>query len=467
MAKDFPYRTYFTHQVHVLISKIYGRTKLNDSVLERAIHFFDAQECSDKNNKSMVENSALQDSDKTARTEHLLGICHEIIDLIEGESFEETNRKSAQLLGTIQLISPTEGNKVAINNEQCKALYKAVLSLRLLDRLLLDNKISDANMTRILAEYPETTYKNFSLDARKRFNDQVKVPLIMAAILQDIGNYHGQAQAILVGEDKQQNIHRTLEPEQRKKLLQLSYKHTLNYFTDGLGGGSYVGNSRKEREQWVIDEREKHHFIKRLLKGNAKPKQSIGNLLKVPQIYTSIIMSTKENYNYKLLPKVYQVLNKNAELGVCSQRAVDALYQITGMFPQGYGVIYIPEDEIGRWVNSYEYAIVNRLYPLRPEQPLCRVATRKLTFIGYGRNMAVKKQNNLYFPEIAQKIARLSKERLNKILELLVSNYNERKKLDLLPRCWHGNEFFSIKENQKLWNREEESVTGFYRGSIK
>jgi hypothetical protein len=108
----------------------------------------------------------------------------------------------------------------------------------------------------------------------------------------------------------------------------------------------------------------------------------------------------------------------------------------------------MPQEE-----GCYEYAIVNRLYPTLPEEPLCRIATRKLAFIGYGHNITVKKTINLYFPNMAKKIANLSKERLNEILELLSSNYKERQELDLLPRCWHANEFFSVKANQKLWNK--------------
>ena len=211
----------------------------------------------------------------------------------------------------------------------------------------------------------------------------------------------------------------------------------MKYVTDGLSVPVYAGNSKEARDKFVIDERVKFQFLQQLVKSSFNPKQTLGNLLKVPQIYSSIIFSTKDSYSYKVLPKVYQVLNKNAELGACSQKVVDALYKITGMFPQGYGVIYMPQE--GR---CYEYAIVNRLYPTVPEQPLCRIATRNLTFIGYGHNIEVKKQSNLYFPHMAKKIARLSKERLNEILELLYSNYQERQKLDLMPRCWHANEFF-------------------------
>ncbi|MBL4764731.1 MAG: hypothetical protein JKX67_05565 [Colwellia sp.] len=452
MAKPHQHQTHYTHQVQILLSKIYGRSKLKDSMLERAIHFFNHQTFVATDEKFSEEHLELQKLERIDRHHHLLNICHEIIELTEGDTFEESNRKSAKLLGTIQLLSPTEGKKIAVNNEYCKSLYKAVLSLRLLDRLLFDVEITDPHIANTLAEFPELTFAQFDLDAQRRVIDQIKIPLLMAALLQDIGIYHHEAQDILIGEDSTKNSQRTLAVDERKKLLTINYKQTLKYITDGLSVAVYVGNSKEERHQFAIDEQVKLQFLQQLIKSSFKPKQSVGNLLKVPQIYTSIIFSTKGSYNYKVLPKVYQVLNKNAELGFCSQKIVDALYQITGMFPQGYGVIYMPEDEYG---GCYEYAIVNRLYPVSPEQPLCRIATRKLAFIGYGHNIEVQKTSNLYFPHLAKKIARLSKERLNEILELLSSNYQERQQLDLLPRCWHANEFFSVRTHQKLWNKGE------------
>jgi hypothetical protein len=448
MAKPLQHETYYTQQTQFLLRKIYGRSQLKDSMLERAMHYFNHQSFVGTDEVLSESHLELEKLERIDRHNHLLNICREIIELTEGDSFEETNRKSAQLLGTIQLISPTEGNKVTANNEYCKSLYKAVLSLRLLDRLLFDIKIPDPHIANTLAEFPDQSFAQFDLDAQRRVIKQIKIPLLMAALLQNIGMYHREAQALLLGADSTNDPYRTLSVDERKKLLTINYKQTLNYITCGLSSPFYVGHSREERDQFVADEQEKSLFLQQLIKNSFKPKQSVGNLLKVPQIYTSIIFSTKDSYNYKVLPKVYQVLNKNAELGACSQKVVDALYQITGMFPQGYGVIYMPQDE-----GCYEYAIVNRLYPTSPEEPLCRIATRKLTFIGYGHNIEVKKRSNLYFPHMAKKIASLSKERLNEILKLLSSNYKERQKLDLLPRCWHANEFFSVKTNQKLWNK--------------
>ena len=455
MAKANQNQTHYTRQVQVLLSKIYGHSILNDSVLERAVNFYQQNEFVATDEAISAESQTLQKLEQAERHNHIQSISDEILDLAEGDSFEESNKKSAQLLGTIQLISPTEGRAVAKNNELCKSLYKAVLSLRLLEHLLLNNKISDPYITKVLAEFEGKPYADFDVSERARVRNLLKIPLVMAALLQDIGHNHPAGQKILLGEDGQQNPYRTLEVEQRKQLLRLNHTHTLAYISNGLAIPSYTGNSKADRDQFIIDENFKHKLLKQLIKTSFQAKEGIGNLLKVPQIYVSIIFSTKDTYNYKVLPKVYQVLNKNAELGACSPLFVDALYQITGMFPQGYGVIYMPEDELGQQGDCYEYAIVNRLYPKDPEQPLCRIATRKLAFIGHGHNIEIKKNNNLYFPQMAKKVAKLSKERLNEILELLSSNYQERQQLDLLPRCWHANEFFSAKAHQKLWNRTD------------
>lgn len=453
MVKASVNKTHYTSQVQVLLAKIYGRSILNDSVLERAIDFFDYHEFVAIDESITPENEELNRLQQIDRYNHLQSLCHEILSLVEGDSFEESNRKSAQLLGTLQLISPTEGNKVAENNDLCKSLYKATLSLRLLERLLLDNAINSPFITQVMAKFEGQTYADLDETARLRFTELIKIPLVMAALLQDIGYHHGEAQRILRGKDGNENPYRTLSIDDRKRLLTINQKQTITYIIKGLGIPNYTGNSKAEREQFIIDEQLKQQFIKKLIQSSLQAKQGIGNLLKVPQIYVSIIFSNKESYNYKLLPKVYQVLNKNAELGICSHKAVNALYTITGMFPQGYGVIYMPEDELGKPGCCYEYAIVNKLYPADPEQPLCRIVTRQLAFIEYGHNIEVKKRNNLYFPEMAKKVAMLSKERLNEILQLLSSNYQERQKLDLLPRCWHVKEFFSVKKHQKLWNK--------------
>ncbi len=473
--------TNFTAQVKSLLSRTYGRSQLKDSVLDRAIEYYEkqpliehkldelkvniekisAQTTTDKAKQHIIRLEREQRSfheelrfDRNERYQDLLKLCFEIINLCEGDTFAESNRKSAQVLGTIQLVSPTEGNKVALLNEQHKPLYKSVLCLRLFDRLCIDKIIVEPYIKLALGDVTPEEYQTLGIDnpeAYKVIVEQVKVPLVMAALLQDMGNNHAESLVILRGKGGTEDPYRTLPIENRKRLLQVSYRETVRYLVDGIGAGMYIGNSKADRDKFNVIEHKKLLFIKHLLKSAVNPKEGIGNLLKVPQIYSSIILSTKGSYNYKLLPKVFQVLNQNADRGACSQIVVDALVKITGQFPQGFGITYVPyEQDVD---DRYEYAVVCQLYPKDPEQPICRVATRNLAFMGHGQEIVVKKSCNLYFVETAKNFSTISKDRLHEILELLASNYHERKQLDLVPRCWQPTEFFTLKANQKLWNK--------------
>ena len=481
--------TNFTLQLRALIGQVYGRSQLNDSFVERAIGYFENRPAliskSDafKESLAKIKHDLSEDSGKNAaslqrqqqkverqqrnflleqrlerneRNEHLLEICDKIILLSECEDIDDTRRKSAQFLGTLQLISPTEGKQVNGINEQHKALYKAVLCLRLLDSLCQGKTIAEPYISQYLTDISPEQYSQFSSinpQGYKTFFQQVKIAVAMAAIIQDIGHYHPDAQLILLGEDNDENPYRTLDIDSRKSLLQINYREGVDYLVNGLGAANYIGNSKVDRDKFNQAEHKKLVFIKHLLKTSINPEKGIGNLLKVPQIYTSIILSTKATYNYKLLPKAYQALNQNAERGSCSQAVVDSLFLITGIYPQGYGITFIPRDSDGHILDRYEYAIVNQLYPEDPDQPLCRTATRHLEFISYGLNIRIKCEDNLYLSAVASKLATISKDRLREILALLASNYHERDNLELVPRCWHAGEYFSIKGNQKLWNK--------------
>jgi hypothetical protein len=325
-----------------LLEKVYGRSALKDSLLDRAIDYFEHEEFCPSDEKPPTEESQLDKMQRIQRHSCLLTTSLNILELAEGDSFAESNRKSAQFLGTIQLLSPTEGKRVANNNEKCKSIYKAVLCLRLLDRLIIEGRVVDSYIKKYLKDISAEQYIDFAhydKEGYGRFCALVKVPLIMAALLQDIGNYHPKAQAILCGSDGKQDPFRTLDIKERKELLQINYHKTVKYVSEGIGMPAFTGNTKAEREQFLLDEQDKAFFIKQLLKTSVNPKNSIGNVLKVPQIYISIILSTKSSYNYKLLPQVFQVLNKNAELGACSKISVDALYKVTGMFPQAIGIV--------------------------------------------------------------------------------------------------------------------------------
>uniref|UniRef100_UPI0040475CEC hypothetical protein n=1 Tax=Rheinheimera sp. TaxID=1869214 RepID=UPI0040475CEC len=473
----------YSKAIWSLISRIYDNTSVADSVYEQASAYFiqsaaqqalkteleqqvflfqNRQQQVSQRDMALVERNLQQaqseqqsfqkarDEEAAKRMSVLKQLCVDILQLTQADATDETNVLSAKALGTIQLLCPTQGKYVAPTNQRCKHLYKAVLALRLLDKLLADNEINNSYVQQRL-----TASKGMSmLQADYHpFRDDVQIPLIMAALLQDIGNCHPDAQLILKGPDGTADEFRVLDNDERIALLQISFREGLKYVTQGLGLDKYAGNSRDERELHLKREAERQNFVLFLLKNAVKPEHGIGNLLKIPQIYTSVVLSTKSNYSYDALPKVALVLEKGVEKGVYSKVAVEALLAITGVFPQGYGVTYIPKDSDRQDLDRYEYAIVTGLYPADIRQPICRMVTRNLTYNVSAQGCIISVDNNLYYPTARKKLERISEERLLEILSKLVSNFEERKNMPLLPRCWYPEEYFSYVKNQNLWNK--------------
>ncbi|WP_166839397.1 hypothetical protein [Rheinheimera pleomorphica] len=473
----------YSKAVSALVNRIYDSTAVADSVYEQATAYFqqaiaqqdekielaqqvmlfeNRQQQVSQRDMALVERNLKQaqgeqqsfqqarDDEANIRISALKRLCRDILDLCQGDTVDETNLLSAKLLGTIQLLSPTEGKNVAASNQKSKHLYKAVLSLRLLDKLLADGELNNAYVQQ---RFAASKGKKAAKDEYDPFRDDVQIPLLMAAILQDIGSCHPDAQLILKGADGDADEFRVLDNDERMALLQISYRESLKYVVQGLGLEKYSGNSKQERDNFKQQETERQNFVVMLLKNAVKPEHGIGNLLKIPQIYTSVVLSTKSSFAYDTLPKVALVLEKGVEKGVYSKVAVDALLCITGVFPQGFGVTYIPKDSDRQDLDRYEYAIVTGLYPADIRQPICRMVTRNLTYNVSAQGCVISVENNLYYAPARKKLEKISEERLLEILSKLVSNFEERKNMPLLPRCWHPDEYFSYVKNQNLWNK--------------
>jgi hypothetical protein len=471
-----------TKSVKDLLSKIYDATPRKDSVYEQAGYYFSGVEQQEIDQLQAQESTLqrrLDDANKGARTKletallevrqqlkeklrqqqdhrierirQLKQLARQLLTLIRGDSQLENRQLSARALGTIQLLSSTRGRQVALINQRHKHAYKAILAIRLLEQLLEDQLIKNRyvlnkfNDSRQAAEAGDVLYSPFL--------EEVQLPLIMALLLQDIGLQHPQAQSILRGEDGTLDEYRTLAPAERQQLLTISYEKSQQYLKEGLGLDNYVGNSKAERDLFVYMEQDKQNFISHLLKSAIQPEDGIGNLLKIPQVYVSVVLPSKANYQYEQLPKVSALLKAGVTKGWYPAAIVESLLKITGYFPQGYGITYIPKDSDKQDLDRYEYAIVNGLYPPEPEQPICRTVTRNLTYNSFGINVVVSVENNLYFQNAQQKLEKMSEERLKEILSKLVSNLEERTTMDLIPKCWHPDEFFTFLKNQNLWNR--------------
>jgi hypothetical protein len=471
-----------TKSVKELLGKIYDATPHKDSVYEQAAYYFSGAEQQeidllqeqettlqrrlDDANKGartkleaalqevrqqLKEKLRLQQDHRIERVRQLKQLARQLLNLISGDTPQESRQLSARALGTIQLLSSTRGRHVAIINQRHKHAYKAILAIRLLDQLLEDQQLKNRYVLNKLHDETQTNTAGETLYSP--FLEEVQLPLITALLLQDIGLQHPQAQQILRGVDGCSDEFRTLTPSERQQLLTISYEQSQLYLKEGLALDNYIGNSKAERDLYLYMEQDKLNFISHLLKSAIQPEDGIGNLLKIPQVYVSVVLPSKANYQYEQLPKVSALLKAGVAKGWYPAAIVDSLLKITGYFPQGYGITYIPKDSDKEDLDRYEYAIVNGLYPLEPEQPICRAVTRNLTYNTFGINVVVSVDNNLYFQSAQQKLEKMSEERLKEILSKLVSNLEERTTMALIPKCWHPDEFFTFLKNQNLWNR--------------
>ncbi|QJR82213.1 hypothetical protein CA267_016370 [Alteromonas pelagimontana] len=397
-----------------------------------------------KATKKKLEDERLQ------RVAKLRDVSLRLLELCEGDTFEETQLLSSKFLGTIMLITQGTERNFARLHQRLKPLYKAVLTLRLVDRLLEEESISHP----YLSHYRESLNRfRGNYFWQEKWQTELAIPLITGAILQDIGLQHPDALLILNGKENDQDEFRLLEETQRKLLLKLNYHHTMSYLQQGLGLPAYIGNDKAERDQFFKTHQIANQFRQQLVKDAFVSKSGIGELLKIPQIYVSIVLSTKADYDRKSLPKGYMLIEQLAKKGALNPRLAEAFIKIVGYFPQGFGITFIPVNERGQEKNQYEYAIVTQLNPKDPAEPMCRIVSRNLTYISSGTAEIISKSRNLFFPANRQKLMRVGKDRLIEIMSQLSNNFNSEDIDNLVPPLWEPNEFFSNKRNQNLWNR--------------
>jgi hypothetical protein len=473
----------YTQEVSNFVKLVHSRSAVKDSLYEQATGFFqefnrEAQKIKKLKSRLNEQKEALeqgnftnkrklahdvelalsllnqeqekQKNERIKRQQRLYHLCESLILMCEGSDQQETLNSSAKVLGTLLLMSPQEGSKVAGLHQRLKPAYKAVLALRMLDKLLFEDEVSNPYILqkRALNDRFSKTGKILS-----QFQQDICIPLVAAALIQDIGLQHPSAQLILKGPEGDLDEFRVLDNDERLALLKINYQQTLNYLLNGIGTRVYKGNSREDKILFDENEAQRTQFTQSILNDSIKPKKIDGHLLKIPQIYASVVFSTKPDSNLSNLPKATLVLEKSAQMNSIETNYTEHFIKLVGHFPQGFGITYIPKDNDNHDLDRYEYAIVYALNPANPFVPICRTATRHLTFNSVGKRIAIPVSNNLYFATTRKKFSTVSHERLQEILSKLCSNFDERKNLELIPSCWNPYCYFSYKKFQNLWKK--------------
>lgn len=464
----------YTQQVKHLLSLVYPQESGFGSIFEDARHYFSLStmleqhtadlkaqllKLKDRKDKEVLADQLLQqiknntqklEEERLARLERLETVCSKIISLCEGETWAETQQLSAKFLGTLMLLTRGADGNFARVHQRYKPIYKAVLTLRLADRLLAHDTIAHS----YLSKYREAISR-FRNDQywKDKWKTELGIPLISAALLQDIGLQSSAALTILKGPDGDLDEFRLLDESQRKDLLKINYHFTMKYLADGLGIPKYTGNVKDERDRFIKVHSDASSFLQQLVKDAFLSQTGLGELVKIPQIYVSIVLSTKSDYTRLDLPKGYLLIEQLAKKGSLNKHLAQDFTNLVGYFPQGFGIAFIPTNEKGQEKNQYEYAIVVGLNPAKPAEPICKVVTRNQKFVTSGVQEVIDKSRNLYFPANRKRLMRLGEARLEEIMAQLSSNFTKNSLDDLVPSFWEPHDFFGFKKHQNLWTK--------------
>jgi hypothetical protein len=386
---------------------------------------------------------------RTRRLNDAISVCLEILSLSEGADFDETQLKTAKFLTTMVLFSPEKGKKLAELHHSLKPAYKAVLGLRLLDKLVSDGVMKNAYVL-----------KNHDADKRYQhdktnyecYTQAVIMPIILAAIFQDVGLEHPALRELLEGKEGGKDRFRLLEKQEREKMSALNYQHTLDYLKNGLGCQQACAETGNDIAEFDEVEQKRLKFQLSLVLDVKSLKLGTSEIIKIPQIYASIIFSTKRDYQRKYLPTASTLISQLAVKKVLSPKVSEIFINIVGLFPLGFGIAYIAQDKNGYDLNFYEYAIVTGLNPPRPDHAICRLVTRKLMFLTRGKTDVVTKNQNLHFEFARKKLVKIDSKRLTEIMKKLSHNYSIKDSKPIIPYYWEPHTYFCVQGNQKLWS---------------
>ncbi|MEP2652686.1 MAG: hypothetical protein ABJH06_11920 [Paraglaciecola sp.] len=384
--------------------------------------------------------------DRQHRYKCLANICVNILRLTEGKNQQQTELKSSKLLATLFMLSSSETSNRQQMHQLYKPLYKAVLSLRLLDKLLAQDMLTN---TYITSRFDPTT--RFSKDASRysQFQLDVAIPVIIAALLQDIGMQHPETQRLLKGADGTQDEFRVLDKETRTLLLIINHEQTQDFITNGIGVSEYEGNDSNKQERFEKKQINRMKFVSGLLTDAIKPTEdSIGNIVKIPQIYSSFVLSTKPVYRFLDLPNVITVLKNSAKHEFICSHACEYFIKLVGHFPLGLGMLYLlPHKQ-----DDYYYAIVTRLNPKHPNSPTCRRVTSLDNNNEDEKDFTLSEDNNLFYENPKQHLESLSQEALNSLRESHIRRLSETKLPYFNEGFWNPYRYFSINKQQRLWD---------------
>jgi hypothetical protein len=292
-----------------------------------------------------------------------------------------THKKVEQILGTLMLNYSTTSNELRVRtNSESKSIYISVLAINLVKDLIEQEykfKNIYINQTLKLIETEE-------LPKQQTLEERIYSPIVQGVYIQQLGLKSVNSQQML--EDNKYK----LDPKQREEYLTESMKSSLEFLLYGLSPVAPRINSKEEETIWKQESDKKVAFIRNTFNTADGKSGELKEILKVCQIYTSLILPDSHKQIENSHIKAYEALKTLSEKSKVNPHFAKKLMQMTGKFPPGTGLFIYEEGSIER-------AIVTRLYPDTPEEPTAKTISRGGIFNKSLPETIIEKKQNLFY----------------------------------------------------------------------
>lgn len=294
-----------------------------------------------------------------------------------------------KFITTMILRAPLESDHTrCANNEKNKPIYMSALAARLLINLAeeskIDNEFITSRVPRLVPSKDNPKIQEPDPEMLKIFKQDVLVPVIQAILIHNIGSYSIDADRIFRG-----NRFRMLDEKTRKSLVKIIYDNTLNYLKYGLG--EPTDDVALQTNDAAL-EQEKFELTESLLKNYTTAQHPFGNILRIPMIYSSFMLSTKPKHDFNIVFKAYDILSSGIEKEVIYQPFTEAFQKMVGRYPLGTGIFFISKE-----TNLPERAVVIGLNPTEPSSAIVKQLTRRQLQFDDHTQVEVSRDYNLYY----------------------------------------------------------------------
>ena len=328
-------------------------------------------------------------------------------------------------------------------NEKSKPVFIAALTVLLFDEIrqhqgftsgyLADNVseifsgVNQGLLNKKLADLPD--------DTKMRYREELLKPVAKAAVLQSIGSYSTEAAEIYQGDR-----FRVLPIEERNRLIDIINQKTLGYIKQGIGIPSRAFDTIEEKKHYKAYEAAKLQFTLKLVQNKNDKNNELSDLLRIPVVYTSFILSTKEDFDYQRCYDAYDVIDQGVEKQDYNGNFGQLFLSIVGKFPIGSGLLFISKIN-----GQIERAMVSSIYPENPYEPICKQITKGQVQAMTQSEVVISLETNLYF-ETARKNSEYDEDYFQ-------SRYQG-------VYVWNANELWEVQIHAKtFWKKDTQRET--------